>query len=135
MCAQPLKHGGNNNSLSSGLVYDKFAPTSYIGGMQDLSKCVNPQVEELHGIGSVVDLHKQPDGGLAHHDVVVILLRFLLQKLGLRELGLLLERLAVLDQLFHNLLTGHSLLSHVNDLLLGQFLRVHFIFEVSIVLT
>ena len=71
------------------------------------------QVQDLHRVDLVVDLHQQSDERSPQHDVLVVLPSLLLQELLLRELCLVLEGLAVLNDFLHDLHPVNPVLAHL----------------------
>ena len=90
---------------------------------QHLGQRILPHVEYLCRIRLVLDLHEQPDAGPPDDQVLKVLLGLLLEELCLRELGLLLECLAVLDQGGDHVSADPALLLHRLNVILGQLLR------------
>ena len=81
LVANPLQYRRHHKPLGPGLVDEVAAATVDISHGQDLGQGVHPEVQQLHGVSLVGDLHQQPDARLPDQDVLMILLGFLLQKL------------------------------------------------------
>ena len=101
---------------------------------EELSEAVDPQVEHLHGVALVRDLGEEPQRGPADDEELEVLPRLLLEELGLRELGLLGEGVAVLDERRHHGLPARARVPHGLDLLPGELLRGVLVHDVPVVL-
>ena len=101
---------------------------------EELSKAVHPQVEHLHGVALVRDLSEEPKRGPPDDEELEVLPRLLLEELGLRELGLLGEGVAVLDERRHHGLPARARVPHGLDLLPGELLRGVLVHDLPVVL-
>ena len=63
-----------------------LSPCPDVGQVDDLREWVDPEVHDLDGVVLVGDLHEEAEGGPAHLEELEVLLRLLLQELGLEKM-------------------------------------------------